>query len=309
MENKSLMVLFGDFLSILAKVETASCFNTLDKILIEENLRINELDQSMIKWNQINKEIKEYNDKLIYYKLNMMNNPAVYHGLSLNKLTEYRNRTITGLKTIKRHALYTGEKTALLNQIAEDLSNSCNFLLKLIIEILEINPADLLLLDKEILKETDVYNDPSESVIKMFMSTSFNNEFMSREEAIKATKDLGPQLIKQKQIRHLKEMSYLCKKSDGYGMIIEIRSTDEHGEIGNEQLPACAHIFDTNNVSIGEIVITKQKPTKPMEVIPYKCKVPVAYRNKIVNWAKESNELGVNNWDYLISAWNRRKPD
>ena len=46
-----------------------------------------------------------------------------------------------------------------------------------------------------------------------------------------------------------------------------------------------------------------------MEVIPYKCKLPVAYRNKIINWAKETNELGVNNWDYLINAWNRRKPD
>lgn len=109
--------------------------------------------------------------------------------------------------------------------------------------------------------------------------------------------------------KHLKEMSYPCKKGDGYGMIIEIRSTDEHGEVGNEQSPAHAHIYDTNQNYVGQIVITKQRPTRPSEVVEYRCKLPNGYRDKIVNWAKDSNELKVNRWDYLISEWNRRRPD
>jgi hypothetical protein len=54
--------------------------------------------------------------------------------LLFNKLTEYRKRTISGLKVIKRHALHAGERVDLLNQIAEDLRHSCNLLLNLIID-------------------------------------------------------------------------------------------------------------------------------------------------------------------------------
>jgi len=147
--NKSLMTLFRDFLSILADAQATSCFNTLDEILIEENLRKKEPDQSMIELNQIHKEIEDYNDELNHYKLNLMNNPAVCQGLALNKLSEYRIMTISGLKMIKRHALYTGERTAFLNQIADNLRSSCNHLLNLIIEILKINPADIPLLADE----------------------------------------------------------------------------------------------------------------------------------------------------------------
>jgi hypothetical protein len=108
---------------------------------------------------------------------------------------------------------------------------------------------------------------------------------------------------------HLKEMSYPCKKSDGYGMIIEIRSTDEHGEIGNRQSPAHAHIYDTNKVPVGEIVITHNKPTKPNEVVPYRSVLPDGYARKICKWANDTNKRGVNHWDYLIDEWERRRPD
>jgi hypothetical protein len=46
----------------------------------------------------------------------------------------------------------------------------------------------------EVLIET---KEPPESIIKLFMNTSFNNKFMSREEAIHAAKDLGPKLYEQ----------------------------------------------------------------------------------------------------------------
>ena len=307
--NKSLMTLFRDFLSILANAQAASCFNTLDEIFIEEELRIKESDQSMIKWNQIHKEIEDYNDELNHYKLNLMNNPAVYQGLALNKLSEYRIMTISGLKMIKRHALYTGERTALLNQIADDLRSSCNHLLNFIIEVLEEKPAELPLLEEKVLNESAVNNDPPESLIKMFID--FNEKFMSREEAIEAVKKLGPALREQEQIIHLKEMSYPCKESDGYGIIMEIRLTDKRAKIEDKQSAGHAYIYDINKAFVGEIVVTRQKPAKPMEIIPYKCDLPVNYRNKIIDWAKESDELGVNNWDflYLISEWDKRRPD
>jgi hypothetical protein len=149
LENKSLMTLFRDFICILAKAMAASGFNTFNEILIEENLRKEESDKSMIEWDQIQKEIKDYNDELNHYRSNFMNNPAVYQGLTLNKLSEYRIMTISGLESIKRHALYTSGRTALLNQVAEDLRRSCNLLLNLIIEIVKINPADLPLLEEE----------------------------------------------------------------------------------------------------------------------------------------------------------------
>jgi len=43
----------------------------------------------------------------------------------------------------------------------------------------------------------DKSTEPSESIIEMFMSTSFNNDFMSREEAIKAAKKLPSKLKEQ----------------------------------------------------------------------------------------------------------------
>jgi hypothetical protein len=143
------MTLFRDFICILAKAMAASGFNTLDEVLIKENFGKKVSDQSMTEWNQIHKKIEDYNDELNHYRLNFMNNPAVYQGLAINKLSEYRIMTISGLKSIKKHVLYTSERTVLLNQVAEDLRSSCNLLLNLIIEILKINPADLPLLEEE----------------------------------------------------------------------------------------------------------------------------------------------------------------
>ncbi|MFP3040257.1 hypothetical protein LQZ19_00395 [Treponema primitia] len=116
-------------------------------------------------------------------------------------------------------------------------------------------------------------------------------------------------VLEEKKLGHLQEMSYPCKKSDGYGLIIEIRSTDEHGELGNKELPAHAHIYDTNKNPVGEIEITVQKPEHSNDVIPYRSELPDGYSNRIYKWANDSNKLGLNHWDCLIEAWNRRMPD
>jgi len=44
----------------------------------------------------------------------------------------------------------------------------------------------------------------------------------------------------QKQL--LEEMVRVCKKSDGYGIIVDIYSRD-HRKIGDKRLPAHAHLF------------------------------------------------------------------
>ena len=134
--NKSLMTLYRDFLAILAGVEIDSGLNTLAEILIDEKSISRESDQSIAKWNLIHREIEDYNNELMHYRLNMINNPAVYQMLDIKKLIEYRNRSISGLKIIKRHAIHV--------QIAEDLLNSCNLLLNLIADaILLSNLAEL----------------------------------------------------------------------------------------------------------------------------------------------------------------------
>jgi hypothetical protein len=115
--------------------------------------------------------------------------------------------------------------------------------------------------------------------------------------------------LTEETLGHLQEMSYPCKKSDGYGMIIEIRSIDEHGEIGSQQSPAHAHIYDTNQNPVGEIVITTNRPTKPNEIIPYRCTLPDGYAGKICKWTNDSDEDGLNHWKYLIKEWDRRRPN
>ena len=49
----------------------------------------------------------------------------------------------------------------------------------------------------EVLKKSEVYDDIPESVIKMLMTTSFNNDFMSREEAIESLENMRHGLREQ----------------------------------------------------------------------------------------------------------------
>jgi len=102
---------------------------------------------SQAKWNIIHKEIEDYRKELDHYRKNLMDNPIVHRGMALDKLAKYRKRTISGLKTIKRHSLYSGSGI-LLNQIAEDLMVSCDLLLSIIIdELLEKTQNDMIMLE------------------------------------------------------------------------------------------------------------------------------------------------------------------
>jgi hypothetical protein len=97
-------------------------------------------------------------------------------------------------------------------------------------------------------------------------------------------------------------MSMVCKKSDGYGIVIQVYSKD-HGKIGNSQLPAHAHLFDTNMKKLGKFEITRDIPGKPADIIWYKTdNPPEGCAAKIVKWANDS-KFGLNNWIFTIRTW------
>jgi len=132
--NKSLMTLYGDLIVLLSKAMEEASLNTLNEFMERKDVRLRETGQKIIDWKTINTDIKSYLEELRHYRANLMNNPVVHQGLDINKLAEYRSMTIIGLKTIKRHALYSKEdqeRTA-MNDSTERLKNACNFLLGLI---------------------------------------------------------------------------------------------------------------------------------------------------------------------------------
>jgi hypothetical protein len=115
-------------------------------------------------------------------------------------------------------------------------------------------------------------------------------------------------MIIWREKEQLDEMSYPCRKGDGYGMVIEVRSND-HGIIGNADSPAHAHLRDTGGKEIAEFEITEKAPARPNEVRWYRSKnIPDGYAAKIVKWAKGKNKDGVNNWVSLRIIWRAREP-
>lgn len=111
----------------------------------------------------------------------------------------------------------------------------------------------------------------------------------------------------------LQEMAYPCRKGDGYGMIIEVRSND-HGILDNKSSPTHAHIMDINKNDLGKFIIVSRRPTKPKDIEWYQLEakpIPDGYAVKIVDWAKDnkSDPLKKNNWDYLVRLWTGSRPE
>ena len=135
MENKkSLMTLYGDFIVLLSKAMEEAGLNTLNEFMERKDIRLREAGQRIINWETIQTDIKSYLEELRHYKENLMKNPVLHQRLTLNKLSEYRNMSILGLKAIKKHTLYSTEsqERIAMNDTAEGLKNACNSLLGLI---------------------------------------------------------------------------------------------------------------------------------------------------------------------------------
>jgi hypothetical protein len=98
------------------------------------------------------------------------------------------------------------------------------------------------------------------------------------------------------------EIARVCRKEDGYGIIIEVRSKDR-GRLGSLRKPAYAHLFDTNMNPLGKFVITLSTPQKPSDIIWYLTDSPPAgYAENLVKWAN-SSILEINNWIFAIRSW------
>jgi hypothetical protein len=109
-------------------------------------------------------------------------------------------------------------------------------------------------------------------------------------------------MIVTREKTQLNEMARICKKSDGYGIIIELRSRD-HGEVGNKRSPAHLHLFDTNMNPLGEFELTASAPKKTSDIVWYRTSnPPEGYASSIVKWANGSRQ-GVNNWILAVLEW------
>jgi hypothetical protein len=64
---------------------------------------------------------------------------------------------------------------------------------------------------------------------------------------------------KAQRLEHLQEIATLCKKSDGWDMIIRVYS-DDHGILFDKTQSAHAHILNLNGQLLGKFALTKEKP-------------------------------------------------
>jgi hypothetical protein len=102
----------------------------------------------------------------------------------------------------------------------------------------------------------------------------------------------------------LQEIATVCRKTDGYGIVIEVHSED-HGVLGDENQPAHAHLKTPDNQYLGKFAITKEPPSTFQYVFDCdkKVEIPSNYKKIVVEWAKEKGEEDINNWSFLKLAW------
>jgi hypothetical protein len=81
-------------------------------------------------------------------------------------------------------------------------------------------------------------------------------------------------------LEHLQEMATVCKKTDGFEIIIEVYSED-HGILGDKQQPAHAHLKTAGNEYLGRFAIT-QDPPRNIWTLPHliDTKIRVKYNRR-----------------------------
>jgi hypothetical protein len=106
-------------------------------------------------------------------------------------------------------------------------------------------------------------------------------------------------------LEHLQEMATVCKKTDGFGIIIEVYSED-HGILGDKRQPAHAHFKTANSEYLGKFAITQTPPRNIKYVFDCdkKKKIPPEYKEIVVKWGNSTNkEEKIKNWSILKLAW------
>jgi hypothetical protein len=104
------------------------------------------------------------------------------------------------------------------------------------------------------------------------------------------------------------EMATSCHPKDKggrYPMWIRVEYTD------GEHNPPHAHLYPPGQKPSKRSLITKflildspPRQISDIKVMKGKPQVPTEYANLIVQWAKDKNELGINNWVGLRNDWN-----
>ena len=121
--------------------------------------------------------------------------------------------------------------------------------------------------------------------------------------------ELFERALREAETTHLREMATVCKKMDGFGIIIEVYSED-HGVLGNKKNPAHAHLKTASGDYLGKFVITTHLP-RSIEYV-FDCDknnlIPIKYKEIIVKWAKSKNKNGVLGWTSLKMFWEGLHP-
>jgi hypothetical protein len=115
-------------------------------------------------------------------------------------------------------------------------------------------------------------------------------------------------IITNKKPFKFNEMATSCHPKDKggrYPMWIRVEYTD------GEHNPPHAHLYRPDQKPSKRSLITKflistTAPRKPgdLETMPGKNPIPPDYAKLIVEWARDRNELGINNWIGLRNDWN-----
>jgi hypothetical protein len=98
----------------------------------------------------------------------------------------------------------------------------------------------------------------------------------------------------------LVEMATVCSRRMGFGFVGIIYS--------NEHNPPHMHIKDLDENDLGQILLTPEIPQDKDDIVEYKGDVSEVKR-KIVGWANNKNERGVNNWIHSLSVWDTFQED
>jgi len=99
------------------------------------------------------------------------------------------------------------------------------------------------------------------------------------------------------------EMAYVCKRGDGYQIIIEVRSSNEHG------VPH-AHVRTVDGSKSGVIKITDSKPNTQDDVTVLSGVVDGQMKGRVIEWAKGvTKRKRLPNWSHLVETWYSLRPD
>jgi len=110
-------------------------------------------------------------------------------------------------------------------------------------------------------------------------------------------------IITNEDKKPIYELSYACTKKDQKGILVFV-STDEQPH--TKGYPH-AHLQEMNEKPICIFFITEETPLKKHHLRfvkeTFDSPIPSVFKQKLIDWAKESKNEHGNNWEYLKERW------